>query len=94
MRRNQKDSWRRKRLEISIKSFMKLNQLDHESVVWAGNSPLLLDETFGGFIVVTVHVDEVGDDEGDRPRYSLDAVNENVLFLSVCSVYVVNHPVK
>lgn len=60
---------------------MKLDELDHESIIWAGYSSFLLDELFGLFVIVAKFEDYESDYERDWSRYSLDAVNQHVCLI-------------
>lgn len=54
---------------------MELNELNHESIVGAGDWSFLFDERLSFFVVVAVLEDDICDNKGNRARNTLDAVD-------------------
>jgi hypothetical protein len=65
MRRDHKHSGIGKGLIIVVESLMKLNELNHESIVGAGDGALLLDKRLSFFVVISVLKNDVSDNKGD-----------------------------
>lgn len=58
---------------------MELNKFYHESIIGASDSSFLLHELLSFFIIAAHLEDDISDDNSHRSRYSLDAVNQNIL---------------
>ncbi len=65
MRRNQEHPWKRQCVVVFIKSFVKLNELNHKAVVGTRDAPLLLDKVLRFLVVISELENYIGDYDGD-----------------------------
>lgn len=73
---------------------MKLDKLNHKSIIWTSYNTFLLYERLRFFVVVSILKDDICYNQGNRARYSLNTMNENILFVFVCVLYEVNDSIK
>ena len=73
---------------------MKLNQLNHKSIIGAGNPSSLFHKAFCFFIVKSIHEYQVSYNKSNGTRNSLNAVNEHIFLVSMSCVYEIDHPIK
>lgn len=94
MRRNHKNSRIGKWLILIVEPFMKLNELNHESIIWTGNRTFLFDKRLSFFVVIPVLENNISDNECHRSRNALNAMNENYFLVFMGSLNEINHLVK
>lgn len=73
---------------------MKLDKLNHKSIVGTSYNTLLFDKRLSFFVVVSILKDDICYNQGNRARYALNTMNKNVLFVFVCVLNEVNDPIK
>lgn len=73
-----KDSGIRKWVELFIESFMELYELNHESVIRAGYSPLLFYELLCLLIIKAKFEYNISNNDSDWSRDTLNTVNKNI----------------
>jgi hypothetical protein len=94
MRRNHKNSRIGKWFILIVEPFMKLNELNHESIVRTGDWTFLFDKRLSFFVVIPVLKNNISDNECHWSRNALDAMNENVFLVFMGSLNEINHFVK
>ena len=92
--RYKKDSWFLQRFIVIVKSFMKLDKLNHKTIVGTCNDTFLLNERLSFFVIVSILEDNICYNQGNRARYSLNAMNENILFFFVCILNEINNSIE
>lgn len=94
MWRHQKYSWFLEWLIFIIKSFMKLNQLNHEAIIRAGNYTFLFNEGFSLFVVITVLKDNISDNKGYWSGYALNTMDKDIFLVFMGILDEVNNSIK
>lgn len=73
---------------------MKLDKLNHKTIVGTCNNTFLLNKRLSFFVIVSVLEDNIRYDQGYRTRYTLNAMNKNILFVFVRILNEVNNSIE
>lgn len=94
MKGYQKNSWWRETAIFFMQSFIKLDQLNHKSVIRASYSSPLFYKTLSFFIIISICKYQVGYDKSYGPRNTLNAMYQNIAPITYCIVNKLNHSIK
>lgn len=73
---------------------MKLDKLNHKTIVGTCNYTFLLNERLSFFVIISVLENNICYDQGNRARYSLNAMNKNILFVFVCILNEIDNSIE
>lgn len=66
MIRHQENPGRRQAIIFLMQPLIKLNKLNHKSIIWTSNASPLLDKTLGLFIIIAIGINKVSNNKSNR----------------------------
>lgn len=94
MIRHQENPGRRQTIIFLTQPLIKLNKLDHKSIIGTSDASPLLDKALCFFIIITIGINKVSNNKSNRTWNSLDAMYKNISSVGKSIVNIINNSVK
>lgn len=92
--RDEEDPRRGQTPILIMQSLIKLYKLNHKPIIRTSNPPPLFDIRLSPLIIPSIRKDKIGNHKGNRSRYTLYAMNEDVLAIAEGCIDEIYDPIE